>query len=97
MNVQWSMSSHHKSQIFYCVDLGAVSQVFWTQFALYLLGTRNGCFTIYITFTTYSSSVQAYTFQMRYPFFALVSFRKKLKHLFKLLLLLLVYCYPTNW
>ena len=27
---------------------------------------------------------------------ALVSFRKKLKHLFKLLLMLLVYWYPTN-
>ena len=72
MNVQWSMSSHpYVSQIFYCIDLGAASQVFWTKFALYLLETRKGCFTIYITFTSYSSSVQAHTFQMHYPFFAL--------------------------
>ena len=27
----------------------------------------------------------------------LASFRKRLKHLFKLLFMLLVYCYPTNW
>ena len=70
MNVQWSMFSHHVSQIFYCVGLGAASQVFWTQFALYLIETRNGCVTICITFTSHSSSVHAYTFQMRYPFFA---------------------------
>ena len=65
------VQSPYVSQIFYCVDLGAASQVFWIQFALYLLETRNGCFKIYITFTSYSSFVQAYTFQMSYPFFAL--------------------------
>ena len=57
------VQSPYVSQIFYCVDLGAAIQVFWTQFALYLLETRNGCFTIFITLTSYSSSVQAYTFQ----------------------------------
>ena len=73
MNVQWCMSSHHSVTNIYYVELAAASQVFWTQFTLYLLlVTRNGCFTIYITFTSYSSSVQAYTFQIRYPrFFAL--------------------------
>ena len=73
VHVQWSMSSgpYTVSKIFDCVDLGAASQVFWTKFALYLLDTRNGCFTFYLIFTSYSSSLQAYTFQMRYPFFAL--------------------------
>ena len=67
------MSNQHMyvSQIFYCVDLGAASQVSWIQFALYLQETRNGCFKIYITFTLYSLSVQAHTFQMRYLFLAL--------------------------
>ena len=32
------------------VDLGAATSVFWTHFALYLLKTKNDCFTIYINF-----------------------------------------------
>ena len=56
------VQSPYVSQIFYCIDLGAASQVIWTQLAMHLLETRNVRFTIYIT---YSSSLQAYTFQMR--------------------------------
>ena len=66
------VQSPYVSQIFYCVDLGAASRSSVLDSICFVPPrNKNGCFTIYITFTSYSSSFQAYTFQMRYPFFAL--------------------------